>query len=97
MDILQAFRKVTESIKAWVISNLENKVDKIDGKVLSSNDYTNEDVEKLNAIGDLSTLNTTEKSTLVGSVNELELKNVNMSNSIAQKTQVQIITWKEDD
>ena len=44
MEILQALKKVTESIKAWTD---ENKVDKVSGKGLSSNDYTTADKNKV--------------------------------------------------
>ena len=44
MDILQALGKVTESIKAWTD---ENKVSKVSGKGLSTNDYTTADKNKV--------------------------------------------------
>ena len=47
MDILQALKKVTESIKAWTD---ENKVDKVSGKGLSSNDYTTAEKNKVAAM-----------------------------------------------
>lgn len=52
MEILQALKTVAESIKAWTISKLLNKVDKIDGKDLSTNDYTTEEKNKLAGISD---------------------------------------------
>ena len=38
----------TEQIKAWVGAKLNIKVDKVDGKDLSTNDFTNEHLAKLN-------------------------------------------------
>lgn len=39
-----------ERLWAHIILKLNHKVDKIDGKSLSTNDFTNEDKEKLNSI-----------------------------------------------
>lgn len=47
MDIMSALRQVILAIKTWVD---ENKVQKVNGKGLSSNDYTAEDKEKVNNI-----------------------------------------------
>lgn len=47
IDIMSALKKVTSSIKEWVDSN---KVQKIDGKGLSTNDYTDVDKNKLDSI-----------------------------------------------
>lgn len=44
MDILQALKKTVESIKAWTD---ENKVSKVSGKGLSTNDYTTTDKNKV--------------------------------------------------
>ena len=44
MDILQALKKTVESMKAWVD---ENKVSKVSGKGLSTNDYTTADKNKV--------------------------------------------------
>lgn len=44
MDIMNAFKKVTFSIKEWVD---ENKVQKVSGKGLSANDYTTIDKNKV--------------------------------------------------
>lgn len=44
MDILQALKKTVESIKAWTD---ENKVSKVSGKGLSTNDYTTADKNKV--------------------------------------------------
>ena len=47
MEIMKAFERVTSAIKSWVD---ENKVTKIDGKGLSTNDYTDADKNKLDNI-----------------------------------------------
>ena len=44
MEILQALKKTVESIKAWTD---ENKVSKVSGKGLSTNDYTTADKNKV--------------------------------------------------
>ena len=47
MEIMKAFARVTSAIKSWVD---ENKVQKISGKGLSTNDYTDAEKSKLNSI-----------------------------------------------
>ena len=47
MDILNSLKKVTQSIKDYVDAN---KVAKVSGKGLSTNDYTNSDKQKVNNI-----------------------------------------------
>lgn len=47
MEILKAFEKVTSAIKEWTN---DNKVQKVVGKGLSTNDYTNSDRDKVGAI-----------------------------------------------
>ncbi len=47
MDILEAFRSTVVAIKVWAD---ENKVTKVSGKGLSTNDYTDTDKEKLSSI-----------------------------------------------
>ena len=47
MNVLDALKQVTTSIKSWVD---ENKVAKVDGKGLSTNDYTNSDKNKVSKI-----------------------------------------------
>ena len=44
IDIMDALRRTTSSIKNWVD---DNKVQKINGKGLSTNDYTNIDHQKV--------------------------------------------------
>lgn len=71
MTILEALQEVVESIKEWTNDQLNNKVNKEDGKMLSSNDYTTNDKNKVSAIGDLSTLETASKTDLVSAINEV--------------------------
>ena len=47
MNIMDALRQVTSSIKSWTD---ENKVQKVNGKGLSTNDYTNIDRKKVEGI-----------------------------------------------
>ena len=47
MEILKAFEKVTSAIKEWTN---DNKVQKVVGKGLSTNDYTNSDRDKVGTI-----------------------------------------------
>lgn len=47
MTIIEALVQLRDDLKLWVINNLRMKVDKEDGKGLSSNDYTTEEKEKL--------------------------------------------------
>jgi hypothetical protein len=44
MDVLQALKKALEAMKAWTD---ENKVSKVSGKGLSTNDYTTADKNKV--------------------------------------------------
>ena len=48
MDIMSAFRTSIEQIANWSNNKLSSKVDKVDGKALSTNDYTQTDKEKVN-------------------------------------------------
>lgn len=47
MDVISALRKTTSSIKEWTD---ENKVQKVSGKGLSTNDYTTADKNKVDNI-----------------------------------------------
>ena len=47
MNILEALVQTRNSIQGWVVSNLSNKVDKVAGKGLSTEDFTTEEKEKL--------------------------------------------------
>ena len=49
MDFMSALRKVVSAIKEWAD---ENKVQKIDGKGLSTHDYTAEDKNKVDGMAD---------------------------------------------
>lgn len=69
-----AFLNETGLERLWthITAKLGNKVDKVDGKVLSTNDYTTEDKNKLTgAVEDINTLNT-----LVGSLSPLTNENI---------------------
>lgn len=50
MEILEAFKKVTESVRDWTNEKLNNKVDKISNKGLSTNDYTTADKNRVTNI-----------------------------------------------
>lgn len=52
MTIIEALVQLRNDLKLWVTNNLRVKVDKEDGKGLSSNDYTTEEKEKLAGIED---------------------------------------------
>lgn len=47
MTIIEALVQLRNDLKLWVTNNLRTKVDKEDGKMLSSNDFTTEEKEKL--------------------------------------------------
>lgn len=47
ISIMEAFKKATESISAWANEKLNNKVDKVSNKGLSTNDYTTADKNKV--------------------------------------------------
>lgn len=47
MTIIEALVRLRNDLKLWVANNLRMKVDKEDGKGLSSNDFTTEYKEKL--------------------------------------------------
>ena len=47
MTIIDALKQLRDDLKTWVANNLITKVDKEDGKGLSSNDFTDEEKEKL--------------------------------------------------
>lgn len=50
MTILEVLVRLRDDLKLWVTNNLRVKVDKEDGKGLSSNDFTTEEKEKLASI-----------------------------------------------
>ena len=73
-----------------VATEIGKKVDKVDGKGLSTNDYTNEDKAQLVSIAEaLENLN-------IPSIEGLVSKTY-VDTAVAQKTQVQIFTWEDDD
>ena len=47
MTIIEALIKLRNDIKTWVANNLRTKVDKVDGKGLSTNDFDNDYKDKL--------------------------------------------------
>lgn len=47
ISIMEAFKNVTESISEWANEKLNNKVDKVSNKGLSTNDYTTADKNKV--------------------------------------------------
>lgn len=50
MNVLEALQKTVDSIRDWATENLNNKVDKIAGKSLSTNDYTTTDKRAVSKI-----------------------------------------------
>lgn len=78
---LSAYVTTVESQIGVIVEELDKKVDKVEGKGLSTNDYTNEDKTKLNGI-DLSKYVTDEKFT--GVTNEALQK----SDAALQKSRV---------
>lgn len=50
ISIMEALRKTTDAIHSWTSEKLTNKVDKIDGKALSTNDYTEADKQAVSNI-----------------------------------------------
>lgn len=50
MDIMNALKKTVESVRDWTNEKLENKVEKVANKGLSTNDYTTADKNKVNNI-----------------------------------------------
>ena len=48
MDIMNALKKTVESVRDWTNEKLENKVEKVANKGLSTNDYTTVDKNKVN-------------------------------------------------
>lgn len=90
MTILEALVQLRDDLKTWVTNNLKVKVDIEDGKGLSTNDYTTAEKEKLAA---LSVDKVNNLSALVGNT----AVSTQITNAVAQKSQVQIITWEADD
>lgn len=110
MEILEALKKALEAMKAWTD---ENKVSKVSGKDLSTNDYTTADKNKVAAMpNDLVIINgklylAKDGVPIQDSMVELPsggtvingsgVTKEYVDNIVAQKTQVQIITWGADD
>jgi hypothetical protein len=57
MTIIEAIVQLRNDIRLWVSNNLRTKVDKEEGKRLSTNDYTDEEKNKLlnDVLTDIST------------------------------------------
>ena len=70
-----------ERLWSHVISRLNNKVDKVDGKGLSTNDFTNEEKDKLNKVISYNVQELTESEqeqarTNIGAVSEADLNDL---------------------
>lgn len=50
MNVLEALQKTVDSLRDWSVENLNNKVDKVAGKSLSTNDYTATDKRAVSKI-----------------------------------------------
>lgn len=50
LNVMEALKRVTSSIKDWSEDKLSNKVDKVTGKSLSTNDYTTVDKNKVDSM-----------------------------------------------
>ena len=66
MTILEALVKLRDDLKIWVINNLRTKVDKQDGKQLSTNDYTEEEKNKLAQIAKVAVSSTQPSGQSIG-------------------------------
>ena len=53
MTVLETFIKLRDDMILWVTNNLKQKVNKEEGKSLSTNDYTNDEKAKLSTVVDL--------------------------------------------
>ena len=65
--------------KSEVDSALEDKVDKVENKGLSTNDYTTEEKEKLENIEENANVNLIESISVDGKIQDITDKNVNIS------------------
>lgn len=88
------------TVHQYVESKFENieiaigeKVDKIEGKTLSTNDFTTEEKNKLNSVPtDIAKLNST-----ITELNYMSGVTSNVQDQLNAKSQVQIIIWEADD
>lgn len=71
MNILQALIQTKNDIQEWVMDNLTNKVDKEDGKGLSSNDFTTGEKEKLAGINSFSSVKIGESTIEADNINDV--------------------------
>lgn len=76
---------------------IDEKVDKVSGKGLSTNDYTTEDKEKLSKLGSAAYTSSDSYDAKGASDKALASAKTYIDDAIAQKSQVQIITWEDDD
>lgn len=87
MTVLDAFINLRDDMKTWVANNLRKKVDKVDGKSLSTNDYTNDEKTKLSnvvsLVGDKSLMPHNDKS-VTYNVQQLNNKIDDQNNSITE-------------
>lgn len=70
--------------KAFVNSALANKVDKVTGMGLSTNDYTTAEKNKVASIGNLNELETEDKSSIVAAINEAVLEGYATNSKVSQ-------------
>lgn len=85
MTIIQVIQKLRDDLKLWVTNNLRTKVDKEDGKGLSSNDFTDNDKTKLGEVDNKLSLTggtVTGNVTFSGDPNALPAKDVSIENGI---------------
>lgn len=80
MDILQALKSSLEAMRAWTD---ENKVQKVSGKGLSTNDYTTEDKNKVDSMaGAIAEVN--DKITAIIAYKEVTISNFKITNSASK-------------
>ena len=77
MDIMSAFRTSIEQIVNWSNNKLSSKVDKVDGKSLSTEDYTTEEKNKLSGIESGANKTTVDSSLSSTSTNPVQNKVIN--------------------
>lgn len=88
--IVNVNKDIIYATKAFVIENMKDKVVKEDGKMLSANDYTNEDKQRVQKIGNIEELSTSSKTSLVLAINEVQT-NVLTNKTDTSNLQINII------
>ena len=77
-EILQKAKVYTDeevsALRVYLESELNNKVDKEEGKGLSTNDYTNADKEKLNSLGKTLTIKDNEETVTYDGTEDVEIE-----------------------